>query len=369
MPKKLSCLLFVFLQVRCGISFLWIEGHRQSHDSIRGLGTNLEHEGRTFQNSNSILLSSIAGRESDSTDSREHLLSLDPDSEEAMQIVTNELHQSEQTLAKLRKLSYLVTEWNDRINLVSRQDCSTSTVFGRHVLPSAAVTQLKREDGSSFLTRAKRVVDVGTGGGFPGLPLAILYPETSFLLLDSVGKKLMACADMAESLGLSNVKTHHGRAEELTGTKFDIVTGRSVTSVPQFCAWVQHLLSEDGHLLYWIGGGDIPQNVLEKLQQDVSLSELVPVLQSSDKRILVFTAKAVRQIAKESGLMPTRKIAGKSVTAGRSSFNSNDGNKSQRKPKTKGEWRRKASDEPKQRGYESFKRYSSCPRESPGNSD
>lgn len=358
--RCLSYILLVALEIRCGISFVSIEVHKQS-PLMTKFETDIDGGDQTCRNHLMVLFSS-AEQASDSIDSREHLLSLDPDSEEARQIVTEELNQSEATLGKLRKLSYLVTEWNDRINLVSRQDCSTSTVFGRHVLPSAAVTQLNRDDGSPFLTQAKRAVDVGTGGGFPGLPLAILYPETSFLLLDSVGKKLLACADMAESLDLTNVKTHHGRAEELIDNKFDIVTGRSVTSVPQFCAWIQHLLTEDGHLLYWIGGGDIPHNVLELVKHDVPLSDLVPVLQSSDKRILVFTAKAVRQIAKESGLIPARKVVGKSTV-------NNKNKNTQRKPKMKGEWRRKVSDEPKQRGYESFKRYSSSPRNSTDNSD
>jgi 16S rRNA (guanine527-N7)-methyltransferase len=357
--KLLYILLLSVLQIQQGNAFISIDVHNWS-PSIQQHDINKEHGRRCRHHLSKQSLKSEQA--SDSIDSREHLLSLDPDSKEAQQIVLDDLQQSEETLSKLRKLSYLVTEWNNRINLVSRQDCSTSTVFGRHVLPSAAVTQLKGDDGEPFLRRAKRVVDVGTGGGFPGLPLAILYPETSFLLLDSVGKKLTACADMAERLGLRNVKTHHGRSEELIDSKFDIVTGRSVTSVPQFCAWVQHLLTDDGHLLYWIGGGDIPPNALEVVQQDVPLSELVPVLQSSDKRILVFPATAVRKIAKESGLLPTRKVT-------KNSTSNKTKNKPQRTPKTKGEWRKKSSDEPKQRGYESFKRYSSSPRNSSSNGD
>jgi len=139
---------------------------------------------------------------------------------------------------RLERLSELVCEWNEKINLVSRKDCTPQVVLERHILPSVAplivgtadTTTLHGptlEDGES--PRRLRAIDVGTGGGFPGLPLAIACPDVDFVLLDSVGKKLIAVQEMAVELGLHNVVTHHGRAEEYpVRLGFDVAFGRSV---------------------------------------------------------------------------------------------------------------------------------------------
>jgi len=316
-------------------------------------------------------------------------VSLDPASDQAAAICCDHLGLTDDQFALILELTAAVCEWNDKINLVSRRDCRPSTVLARHVLPSlacgaeqaAAATDDDDNNNnnphvvsplSSLLNApGTRVMDVGTGGGFPGLPLSIQYPATQFVLADSVGKKISAVQDMAEQLRLANVQTYHGRVEDYfvatsasgkATERFDVVTGRSVTALPQFCAWVQHLLKrETGHLVYWIGG-DIDSALLERTKANRSIQELIPDWSDNhDKRILVFPAAAVRAIAAESGIVvkPTR--------GGRQPKNTTAASKRQqarldsrkKKQTAKGAWRKKTADEPRQRGYDNFKRYSS----------
>ena len=302
--------------------------------------------------------------------SQEPFGSLDPSSEVAQRIVLDDLGCSTEQYDKLVALSYLVTDWNERINLVSRKDCNPSTVFGRHILPCISIQAV--QDGSNpFATDEKlRVVDVGTGGGFPGLPLSILYPQHEFVLLDSVGKKLVAVADMAEQLELDHVTTHHGRAEDLvSGPKFHVATGRSVSDLMQFCAWMQHLLRDDdesSQLLYW-SGGDMPDAVSSRCSHEIALHDLVPThldFRSEDdphgKRLLCLPRAAVHALAEESGVKVVRQKPGKKKKKSTSK------NKPQpRRKAARGAWRSRSSKEdeddptPKQRGYENFQRYSS----------
>lgn len=242
----------------------------------------------------------------------------------------------------------VVVEWNSLINLVSRKDCNPSTVFGRHILPSIAACALS----DNPLTTAQRVVDVGTGGGFPGLPLAIAYPDTNFVLLDSVGKKLKAVQDMAMSLELDHVSVHHGRAEELFGQQFDVATGRSVSALGNFCAWMHHLLAKDtGKLLYWIGG-DVDASILDRRTSDVPIVDLLPEM-VSDKRILTFEQVDVTTIARESGVDVS---AARKATKNR---HNRSAKPTRRKQLAKGAWKSRRNEEQKNRGYEDFQRYSS----------
>jgi 16S rRNA (guanine527-N7)-methyltransferase len=266
---------------------------------------------------------------------------IDPTSPKAKEIM-NHLGLTTVQHTQLAALAVLVVDWNERINLISRRDCCKEVVFGRHIIPSLAPLGLKE---NPIIQDKQRVVDVGTGGGFPGLPLAIAYPNVDFLLVDSVGKKLVAVKDMAETLKLTNVKIHHGRAEELEEKDFDVCVGRSVAGIPTFCLWTQNLLKKkDGRLLYMIGG-DIKEELLDQAIVDRAIDDLLDCPNASDKRVLVFPQDSVKKIAADSG----EKLPAKQKT----SF----GNK--KKQQTKGAWVKRDNSAPKQRGYETLKRFDS----------
>jgi 16S rRNA (guanine527-N7)-methyltransferase len=127
---------------------------------------------------------------------------------------------SDRQIDQFNHFSQLLADWNGKINLVSRKD--TSRIFTNHILHSLAIAKLVEfKPGSG-------VVDIGTGGGFPGIPLAILFPEANFSLVDSIGKKIMAVGDMVDHLGLKNASPRQLRAEDIEG-KFDFTVSRAVT--------------------------------------------------------------------------------------------------------------------------------------------
>lgn len=152
---------------------------------------------------------------------------------------------------QLQAWAAYLREWNEKINLVSRKDIDR--LESKHLAHCLVITHVLK------LMNGARVVDVGTGGGFPGLPMAICYPQAQFLLVDSVGKKLKAVEDIAQRLGLKNVEVRHARAETLK-REFDFITGRAVSNLPQFVSWVRQLgrkgakNSLENGLLYWKGG-------------------------------------------------------------------------------------------------------------------
>ena len=281
-----------------------------------------------------------------------------PTSPESQTLCLETLSITPEQYKQLQKLASLVVEWNERINLISRKDCSVSVVWERHILPSISIKAWKTDDNP--LHTAKTSVDVGTGGGFPGLPLAIIYPDIDFVLLDSVGKKLTAVGDMADELGLDNVQTHHGRAEELTNVQFDVATGRSVSALPQFCTWMHHLVKPStGNLLYWIGG-EVPQTVLDLATSDTGIVDAwIPALADTcDKHVLQFGQAAVVRIAKESGIvLPNKKSSPHNNRKKKSTNRSNKSTASKQRT-AKGAWDKDRA-APKQRGYEGFKRYDS----------
>jgi 16S rRNA (guanine527-N7)-methyltransferase len=331
----------------------------------------------SFDSSSSNDMLSDAADPADPTDPTDPWGSLDPTSETAQRLVLDDLQLSTEQYDKLVALSYLVTDWNDKINLVSRKDCTPSTIFGRHILPCIAICAVT--DNNPLATdESLKVVDVGTGGGFPGLPLAICYPQHSFVLLDSVGKKLTAVADMAEQLELEDrVTTYHGRAEGLVGRSFDVVTGRAVSDLAQFCAWIQHFLNTKGqppkgNLLYWTGG-ELPSTVTDQCTSEWPLHDLVPEyldMRTHDdphgKRIVQLPAAAVRALGRASGVNVIRQPA-QSVSS-KKNINNNQRNRQpppsrNRKATPRGAWRKRGDDDedavPKQRGYEGFQRFSS----------
>ena len=132
-------------------------------------------------------------------------------------------------------LEPLYADWNAKINVISRKDFSE--FYERHVLHSLGIAKF-----TSFKEGSK-ILDVGTGGGFPGIPLAIFFPKVQFQLIDSIGKKIKVVNEVAGSLGLINVKTEQIRAEQLK-EKYDFVVSRAVTGLPEFVQWVQKNVSK-----------------------------------------------------------------------------------------------------------------------------
>ncbi len=160
---------------------------------------------------------------------------------------------------QINQLGKLYANWNEKINVISRKDMDA--LWERHVLHSLAIAKvLSFEPGT-------KILDVGTGGGFPGIPLAILFPDSSFHLVDSVGKKIKVVNAVATELGLVNVTAEHGRMELLKGS-YDFVVSRAVARTKQLVKWTGHLISKDeknaltnGWIL--LKGGDLKEEVKE----------------------------------------------------------------------------------------------------------
>lgn len=157
--------------------------------------------------------------------------------------------------ARFRALEPLYNEWNAKINVISRKDIAS--LYERHVLHSLAIAaylyKIRPEIYSDWKgDKPVTVLDLGTGGGFPGIPLAILFPNTSFTLCDSVGKKTIVAKNVAGALGLGNVEVINARAESL-GKTFDYVVSRAVTSLDKFYPWVSGHFSKD---IFYLKGGD-----------------------------------------------------------------------------------------------------------------
>lgn len=159
------------------------------------------------------------------------------------------------------RLQDLYEDWNSKINVISRKDMEN--FYTHHVLHSLAISQIIQ-----FLP-GTRVLDIGTGGGFPGIPLAILFPETHFHLVDSIGKKIKVVQGVVESLDLKNVKTQQIRAEELGG-QYDFIVSRAVTSFDMFLPWVKGKISGNSkhdlpNGILYLKGGDFEEE-LENLK-------------------------------------------------------------------------------------------------------
>mgnify|MGYP000152916043 CR=1 FL=1 len=134
-------------------------------------------------------------------------------------------------VAQFSKLLNLYTIWNNQINVISRKDLDN--FYERHVLHSLAIAKVIQFKDTT------KIMDIGTGGGFPGIPLAILYPECNFLLVDSIGKKIKVVKEVASSLGLTNVRATHERAENIH-EQFDFIISRAVTAMPTFLTWTKN---------------------------------------------------------------------------------------------------------------------------------
>jgi len=167
------------------------------------------------------------------------------------------------------RLLPLYKEWNARINVISRKDIDN--LYTNHVLHSLGIAKM-----TSFNPRAS-ILDVGTGGGFPGIPLAILFPEARFHLIDSIGKKITVVKNVAEGIGLQNIRAEQIRAEQVKD-EYDFIVSRAVTRLKEFYGWVHRKVSKESrHPLYngilYLKGGDLEEELAE-LKKPHQLFEL-----------------------------------------------------------------------------------------------
>ena len=164
---------------------------------------------------------------------------------------------TDQQKSQFQQLETLYKDWNEKINVISRKDIDE--FYERHVLHSLGIAKIMEfADGT-------KVLDIGTGGGFPGIPLAILFPNIEFTLVDSIGKKITVVNAVAESLGLKNVKAYHERAEKIKD-KFHFVVSRAVTQMPVFLRWLKGKFEKEqfnpkhNGVLY-LKGGDLGEEL------------------------------------------------------------------------------------------------------------
>ena len=165
---------------------------------------------------------------------------------------------TETQLKQFEALDALYKDWNSKINVISRKDIDS--LYEKHVLHSLSIAAVINFDAGT------NIIDIGTGGGFPGIPLAIYFPEVQFHLVDSIAKKLKVVEGVANTIGLKNVTIQHMRAEEIKNRKFDFVVSRAVAPLKDLWKWSKPLLKkgntqEFSNGLICLKGGDLAQEI------------------------------------------------------------------------------------------------------------
>lgn len=195
---------------------------------------------------------------------------------------------SEAQIEQFRQLEGLYKEWNEKINVISRKDIDA--LYEKHVLHSLAIAVLCTFD------KGAQVVDIGTGGGFPGIPLAIFFPEVQFTLVDSIGKKIKVVQEVAAAIGLKNVTAIHGRVEEIKGKTFDYAVSRAVAPLGDLWKWISPLIrlgqrsDEFPNGLLCLKGGDLTKEIFEsgmkRIVQAWNVNNIFPEPAFEDKFLL-----------------------------------------------------------------------------------
>lgn len=166
---------------------------------------------------------------------------------------------TEKQIGQFAQLYDLYSFWNAQINVISRKDIDE--LYERHILHSLGIAKF------CTFKAGEKVLDVGTGGGFPGIPLAILFPDTQFHLVDSIGKKIKVVTEVAAALGLENVKASHLRAEQLND-KYNFVVSRAVTRLIDFYPWIRGKFAKENinaipNGILYLKGGDLTEEIKE----------------------------------------------------------------------------------------------------------
>lgn len=197
---------------------------------------------------------------------------------------------SDEQLNQLQQLDPLYKEWNEKINVISRKE--PDSLYEKHVLHSLSIAAVYE------FTPGMQVIDLGTGGGFPGIPLAIFFPEVKFHLVDSIGKKIKVVQAVAEGIGLKNVTTQHSRIEDIKDKQFDLVVSRAVAPLKELLHWSKHLMKKPTYQpgepntklsgLICLKGGDLAQEISEsgKRPRIVDIYQLFPEPFFKEKYIL-----------------------------------------------------------------------------------
>ena len=173
---------------------------------------------------------------------------------------------TKEQMLQFEKMDELYRDWNSKINVVSRKDIDE--LYRHHVLHSLGIAayikgkmpdvyERLRGDGPYSISQPLKILDLGTGGGFPGIPLAVMFPHAHFTLCDSIGKKITVATEVAKGLGLTNVTTVNARAESLPET-FEYIVSRAVTSLDNFMPWVKGKYSEG---ILYLKGGDLTEEI------------------------------------------------------------------------------------------------------------
>lgn len=174
---------------------------------------------------------------------------------------------SQRQKEQFRDMEALYRDWNSRINVISRKDIDS--LYDHHVLHSLGIAAYLKFQMPEFheqfckspAGKPLSILDLGTGGGFPGIPLAVMFPEARFTLCDSIGKKTIVASEVAKSLGLENVKVVNARAESLP-ENFDFIVSRAVTSLDNFMPWVKGKYTKG---ILYLKGGDVVQEIAETM--------------------------------------------------------------------------------------------------------
>jgi 16S rRNA (guanine527-N7)-methyltransferase len=164
---------------------------------------------------------------------------------------------TENQILQFKKLEVLYHDWNAKINVISRKDIDE--LYTKHVLHSLAIAKIQPFEARSY------VLDVGTGGGFPGIPLAILFPETRFYLIDVIAKKIKVVHAVVDALDLKNVKAEQIRAENVKGD-YDFIVSRAVTNMPDFVSWIKDKIKKQNkhnlpNGILYLKGGDLTEEL------------------------------------------------------------------------------------------------------------